>query len=98
MDVDFVLGDVKAEIIGFAVGAGFGSAAGHEGGEGLRVVIATGLTAEGRVGFNHGGAAEFAAPDDESFVEEAVAFEVLNEGGGGLGGLSTFAFGGAFDV
>ena len=87
VDVDFVLGDVEAEVVGLAVGAGFGAAAGHQGGEGLGVVVAAGLTAEGGVGFDHGGAAEFAAPDDEGFVEEAVAFEILNEGRGGLGGL-----------
>ena len=74
VDVDFVLGDVEAEVVGLAVGAGFGAAASHESGEGLRVVVASGFSAEGRVGFDHGGAAEFAAPDDEGFVEEAVSF------------------------
>ena len=64
VDVDLVLGDVEAEVVGFAVGAGLGAAAGHEGGEGLRVVVAAGLAAEGGVGFDHGGAAEFAALDD----------------------------------
>ena len=29
VDVDFVLGDVEAKVIGFAVGAGFAAAAGH---------------------------------------------------------------------
>lgn len=74
VDVDFVLGDVEAEVVGFAVGAGFGAAACHESGEGLWVVVASGHTAESRVGFDHGSAAEFATPDDEGFVEEAVAF------------------------
>ncbi len=74
MDVDFVLGDVEAEVIGLAVGAGLGAAAGHEGGEGLGVVVAARFAAEGGVGFDHGGAAEFSTPDDESFVEEAVSF------------------------
>ena len=98
VDVDLVFGDVEAEVVGSAVGAGFGAAAGHEGGEGLRVVVASGFAAEGGVGFDHGGAPEFAAPDDEGFIEESVAFEVLNEGGGGLGGLFAIVDGVAFDV
>jgi len=98
VDVDFVLGDVEAEVVGFAVGSGFGAATGHEGGEGLGMVVAAGFTAEGGFGFDHGGAAGFAAPNDEGFVEEAVAFEVLDEGGGGLGGLFAVVLGIAFDV
>src|SRR5687768_14814553 len=47
-----------------------------------------------------GGAAEFAAPNDECVVEEAALFEVLNEGGAGLvGGLGlAFDFGGEIAV
>ena len=37
-----------------------------------------------------GGAAEFPAPDDEGFVEEAALFEVGDEGGGALVGFLTF--------
>lgn len=98
VDVDFILGDVEAEVIGLAIGAGFGAAARHEGGESLRVVVAAGFASEGRIGFDHGGAAKFATPDDEGFVEKAVTFEVLDEGGGGLGGLFTVVLGGAFDI
>ena len=98
VDVDFFVDDVEAEVIGFSVGAGFGAAAGHEGGEGLRVVVASGFAAERGVGFDHGGAAEFAAPDNEGFVEETVTFEILDEGRGGLGGLLAVVLGGAFDV
>ena len=64
VDVDFFVSDMEAEIIGAAIGAGFGAATGHDGGEGLRVVVAAGLAAEGRIGFDHGGASELAAPDD----------------------------------
>ena len=98
VDVDFVFGDVEAELIGFAIGPGLGATAGHEGGEGLRVVIAAGVTTKGRVGFNHGSAAEFAAPDDEGFIKKAVSLEIFDEGGGGLRGLFAVALGGAFDV
>ena len=74
VDVDFVLSDMEAEVIGLAVGSGFDAAASHEGGEGLGVVVAASFATEGGVGFDHGGAAELAAPDDEGFVEETVAF------------------------
>ena len=48
VDVDLVLGDVEAEVVGFAVGAGFGAATGHQGGEGLRVVVAARRRGESR--------------------------------------------------
>lgn len=96
--VDFVLGDVEAKIVGLTVSPGLGAASGHERGEGLGVVVAARLASEGWIGFNHGSAAEFTAPDDEGFVKEAVSFEVLNESGGGLRGLFAIAFGGAFDI
>ena len=98
VDVDLFVSNMEAEVIGGTVGAGFGAAASHEGGEGLRVVVASGLAAKGGVGFDHGGASKFAAPDDEGFIEQAVAFEVLNERGGGLGGLFAVVLGAAFDV
>ena len=54
VDVDFVFGDVEAELTGFAIGPGLGATTGHEGGEGLRVVIAAGVTTKGGVGFTMG--------------------------------------------
>ena len=98
VNVDFVPGDMEAEVVGLAVASWFGAAAGHEGGEGLRVVVTSGLAAEGRVGFYHRSAAEFSAPDDEGLVEESVAFEVLNKGRGCLGRLLAVIFGGALNV
>lgn len=98
VDVNLSLSDVEAEVVGFTVGAGLGAAAGHEGGEGLRVVIASRFATQGWIGFDHGSAAEFATPDDEGFVEEAVAFEILNERGGGLRGSGAVTLGRAFDV
>ena len=69
VNVNFVLGDMEAEVVGLAVGAWFGAAAGHKGGEGLRVVVTSSLAAEGRVGFDHRSAAEFSAPDDKSIFQ-----------------------------
>ena len=40
----------------------------------MGVMVAAGFTAQGGVGFDHGGAAEFAAPYDKGFIEEAVSF------------------------
>ncbi len=34
--------------------------------------------------FLHGGAAEFATPDDECVFEHSAAFEVVDEGGDGF--------------
>ena len=88
VDMDFVFDDVEAEVVGFAVGARFCATAGHQGGKGLRVVIATSFASEGGIGFDHGRASDLVAPDDEGLVKEAVAFEILDESGGRLCGCS----------
>ena len=70
VDVDGVLGDVEAEVVGLAEGdSGFHAAAGQPVGEAIGVVIATIASA-----LDHGGAAEFTAPDDEGVVEHAALF------------------------
>ena len=80
VDVDFVFDGVEAEFVGFSVGeAAFDAASGEDHGEGVGVVVSA-VVAE----LVHGGAAEFAAPDDEGFVEHAALFEVGDEGGAGL--------------
>ena len=80
VDVDFVLHGVEAEFVGFAEGGtALDAAAGEPHGEGVGVVVAAVVAA-----LDHGGAAEFAAPDDEGVLEEAALFEILNEGGAGL--------------
>ena len=61
--------------------AGFDAAAGEPHGEGIDVVVAAGALA-------HGGAAEFAAPDDERVVEHAAFLEVFDESGAGLVGIA----------
>ena len=60
--------------------AWFDAAAGEPHGERVDVVVAAGALA-------HGGAAEFAAPDDECVVEHAAFLEVFDESGAGLVGV-----------
>src|SRR5437016_8330858 len=72
--MDFVLDGVEADFVGLAEAeAGLGAAAGEEHGIAIRIVIAAGAA------FAHRRAAEFAAPDDERVVQQAAAFEVLDE-------------------
>ncbi|MFM1944913.1 MAG: hypothetical protein RI897_3895 [Verrucomicrobiota bacterium] len=80
-DVDDIFDGVIAEFIGSAVGgAGLDTAAGEPHGEALDVVVASFAA----FFLGHGGAAEFAAPDDEGVVEQAALFEVGEEGVGGF--------------
>ena len=89
VNVDGVFDGAEAEFVGLTVdGAAFEAAAGEPHGEGVDVVVAAGGFAD----FAHGGAAEFAAPDDDGVIEEAALFEVFDEGGGGL--VDVEAFGG----
>ena len=85
VDVDDVFDGAVAEFVGAAPGgAGFDAGTGHEEAEGEDVVVATGALA-------HGGAAEFAPPEDEGVFEEAALFEVFKESGGGaVDGFGTF--------
>jgi hypothetical protein len=92
--VDGIFGDVEAEVVGGAVGeAFFDAAAGHPDGEGTVVVIAAVVGA-----LRHGGAAEFAAPDDESVFEKAALLEVGDERGAGFIGFLAIAGEAAFEV
>src|SRR5262245_12517886 len=64
IDVDGVLGDVVAEVIGAAVdNAGLDAGAGKEVGEAARVMVAAKQAAD-KIPLAVRGAAEFAAPDD----------------------------------
>ena len=95
VDVDTVFGDIEPEVVGFAVAdAGFDAAAGHPHGEGVFVVVAADADffAAAVLALFDGGAAEFGAPDDEGFIEEAAEFEVADEGGHAL--VDVFGFGG----
>ena len=91
VDVDGFIDGFEAEVVGGAVGcSGFDAAAGEPHGEAVVVVVAavdfagigTGLGE-----FDDWGAAEFAAPDDEGFVEHAALFEVFEESADGLVGF-----------
>ncbi len=81
VDVDFIVDRVPTEFVGGAVSmAGFDAAAGEPHGEAEGVMFAA-------VGaFGGGGAAEFAAPEDDGVVEQAVGFEVGEQGGDGFVG------------
>lgn len=75
MDLDLVLDRLVSPVVGAAIGKPrFDAAAGHPGGEAEGVVVAT-VAALGE-----GGAAKFAGPDHERFVEQSELFEVGDEG------------------
>src|SRR5437879_2470245 len=68
-----VRGGFHAQLIGFAGAySAFDAAAGHPHGEAVRVVVAA---IAGAVG----GASEFAAPNDQRFIQKASLFQVLEE-------------------
>ena len=73
VDVDRVLGDVVAEVVGLAVGdPGLDAAAGQPDGEAAGMVVAA-VVVGGQRALAVDGAAEFAAPDDQRVVEQARA-------------------------
>ena len=87
VDVDGVLDDVVAEVVGLAVDdAGLDAAAGQPDGEAAAVVIAAVVVVAVRA-LAVDGAAELAAPDDQRVVEQAALLQVLDQGGGGLVGV-----------
>jgi hypothetical protein len=89
---DLVGDGFVAEFVGGTVGVSWaGTAAGHPDGEGGGIVVASdeGHFATAAV-FAHGGAAEFAAPDDEGIIEETAAAEVGEEGVAGLVDAAAF--------
>lgn len=77
---DVFLGFV-AEFVGRAVTeAGLYAASGHPHGEAFDMVIASGAA----FALEHGGASEFASPDNEGVLEESALFEIGEEGVGRL--------------
>src|SRR5262249_36462962 len=75
-----MLGYVVAELVGAAEDdAGLDAAASEPVGETAWVVVAT--EGSGEVALSIGGAAELAAPDDESGIQEAARLQVLDQGG-----------------
>ena len=82
-----ILGNLPTNFVGFAVGnSAFDAAAGHEHGEVVGVVIASGVRFAAVAVFAEGRAAELAAPDHEGFIEKAALFEIMNKRGDGLVG------------
>ena len=82
MDEDlFVVFRREAEIVGPADGlAGLDAGAGEPHGVGVNVVVAADCLA----GLAHGGAAEFAAEDDQRIFQQSSLLEVLEQRGAGL--------------
>src|SRR5262249_13879924 len=82
------VGDIVAVIIGLAVGeTGFDTGAGEPDGEAARMVVAA-VVVGGELALGVACAAEFAAPDNESVVQQAALFQFLDESGGGLVGIA----------
>ena len=79
VDVHAAVGDVVAEVVGFAVDvAGPGAAAGHPHGKATGMVVAA-VVVVGEPALREAGTAEFAAPDDQRVFEQAALFEVDEE-------------------
>ena len=87
VDMDRILGDVVAEVVGFAVGdSALDTATGHPHAEVSGVVVpAIGLCGEFSLRID--GSAKLAAPDDEGRVEQSALFEILEECRGWLVGI-----------
>ena len=82
VDVYWIFGYVESEVVGRSVDVtAFDSAAGEKHCEGSVVVVAA------VVALSHGGAAEFAAPDDEGVFKQVAVLQVLEESGDWLVGV-----------
>ena len=87
VDVDPVLDDVEAEVVGLAErDARLDPAAGQPHREGVRVVVAAVVAP-----LDHRRAAELAAPDDQRVVEQPALLQVLDQRGAGLVGVVAVA-------
>src|SRR5688572_9265215 len=75
VDMDLVLRGIKAEFVGFAhCHAGLNAATCEPHRETIWMMIAAIAAA-----LDHGGAAEFAAPNDQRFIEQATLLQILNQ-------------------
>lgn len=84
-DVVAAFDGVEAEFISSAVDVtSLGSASCHDDVESVRVMVAAVALQFSFSKLGAGGAAKFAAPDDECVVEHAAKLEVTDEGGDGL--------------
>ena len=88
VDVDFVVNGIKADIIGSSVGdAGFNASSSHPSGKGVGVMVTTPAFAVLHVALEKRSTTEFAAPDDEGFIEHAALLEIADETCAGLVGI-----------
>src|SRR5579862_5379822 len=79
VDGDAVLDGFESEFVSRAIRqAAFESAARGPHGEAVGIVIAS------RAALRYGRTAEFAAPDNDRFVQQAAALQIANQRGGGL--------------
>src|SRR5581483_8795896 len=86
------IGDIIAIIVGAPVSdARFDTAAGHPNAKTTRVMVAT-VIVFGEFALGVAGASEFAAPNDQSFIEHSALLEVGDEGGAGLVGFAGLGF------
>lgn len=86
-DVVALFDGVETELVGCSVGeAGLGAAARDQGGEAVRVMVATGagdvLVVFAKLGSR--GSAKLGAEDNHGVVEEAALLEIGNQGADGL--------------
>ena len=90
VDVDFVFDGIEADVITRSVGdAGLHAAAGHPDCVGVGMVIAAPLGTIVKGTLDEGRASELAGPNDEGVFEKAAGFEVTDQGGGRLVGITT---------
>ena len=86
--MDRIGDDVEAEVVRFPMDVPSADApAGQPEGEAAVVMIASVVSA-----LHHRGAAKFAAPDEERFIEQSALLEIEDEGGAGLVGVLRVLF------
>ena len=80
VDVDMVLGDVEADVVGGPVGlANLDAATRHPDGKGVRMMVPAPASAILHVTLEERGPAEFTTPDDQGLVEHATLLEVAHQ-------------------
>jgi hypothetical protein len=80
VDVNGIARDAEAELVGLAVcDARLDAAARHPHGVGDGVMVAAHAAADGGIGFDHGRATKFAAPNDKRVFQQPALLEVLDQ-------------------
>ena len=84
MDVDRILRDLEAEIVGGAVDhPGFNTASGQQVGKAVNIVVPAVMDRPEAAEIKNRCSAEFASDENQGFVEEAAFLQVLYESGNG---------------